>query len=273
MGLNISCLSDVLDEQERRGGNVTAHDRLGDAAINDANATHRHNVSLQAMHTAMRCASAASNSIKLGDKGDGSATSKAESKRRHVHLNDGHIPDIYKLGPPHILWEWKCYSAFALRGALGLGSHRVGGAASTTDGHSFAFGNTLEALRALVFGQEARGKPTDSPFDHRTGVGRVNAEPGDYSDAKSKGNTTNLLATESTGALSRTVIQLLHALAKSTLTPEGHDSTVYGTSRASPRSFFPHHVAAAVSSAIVLADALLLRNRAASLAFSLSHGM
>ena len=42
---------------------------------------------------------------------------------------------------------------------------------------------------------------------------------------KSKGNTTNLLATESTGALSRTVIQLLHALAKSTLTPEGHDST------------------------------------------------
>ena len=86
---------------------------------------------------------------------------------------------------------------------------------------------------------------------------------GDYSDAKSKGNTTNLLATESTGALSRTVIQLLHALAKSTLTPEGHDSTVYGTSHASPRSFFPHHVAA-VSSAIVLADALVLRNRAAT---------
>ena len=72
--------------------------------------------------------------------------------------------------------------------------------------------------------------------------------------------------------MGRTVIQLLHALAESTLTPEGHDSTVYGIGRASPRSFFSHHVAA-VSSAIVLADALVLRNRAASLVFSLAHGM
>ena len=130
----------------------------------------------------------------------------------------------------------------------------------------------MEALRALVFGQEERGKPSDEAFNRRTGVGRVNSERGDYSDAKSKGNIVNLLATEFTGALSHTVIKLMHALAKSTITPEGHDSTVYGTGRASPRSFFPHHVAA-VSSAIVLADALVLRNRAASLVFTLAHGL
>ena len=58
------------------------------------------------------------------------------TKRRHAHLNDGHIPDIYRTGPPHILWEWKCYTPFKGKGALGNGSTRGGGAASTTDGHS-----------------------------------------------------------------------------------------------------------------------------------------
>ena len=107
----------------------------------------------------------------------------------------------------------------------------------------------------------------------RTGApGRVDAAPGDYADAKAKGHTVHLLATESTGAVSSAVIKLLHALAKSTQTAEGHDSTVYGNSRASPRSFFPHHLAA-ISSAIVLADALAVRNRAASLACSLTHGI
>ena len=75
-----------------------------------------------------------------------------------------------------------------------------------------------------------------------------------------------------TQRVSSAVIKLLHALAKSTQTAEGHDSTVYGNSRASPRSFFPHHLAA-ISSAIVLADALAVRNRAASLAYSLTHGI
>ena len=41
--------------------------------------------------------------------------------------------------------------------------------------------------------------------------------------------------------------------AKSTKGPSGHDSTPYGDGRASPQSFFPHHLAA-MSSAIVRAD-------------------
>ena len=82
----------------------------------------------------------------------------------------------------------------------------------------------------------------------------------------------HLLATESTGALSPDVIRLLRELAKTAQGTSGHDSTVYGLSRASPKSFFPHHLAA-ISSAIVCADARSIRNHAASLATQLSHGM
>ena len=60
--------------------------------------------------------------------------------------------------------------------------------------------------------------------------------------------------------------------AKSTKGPSGHDSTPYGDGRASPRSFFPHHLAA-ISSAIVRADALAIRNNAAAVSFSLSHSL
>ena len=70
----------------------------------------------------------------------------------------------------------------------------------------------------------------------------------------------------------RAVIRLLRELAKAAQGTSGHDSTVYGLSRASPKSFFPHHLAA-ISSAIVCADARSIRNHAASLATQLSHGM
>ena len=68
------------------------------------------------------------------------------------------------------------------------------------------------------------------------------------------------------------LVKLLRALGKSTREPDGHDSTPYGTSRASPKSFFAHHLAA-ISSAIVCADARTIANAAAHLAFKLTHGM
>ena len=95
LGLYLSALSVPLDACEMRGMRVTQHDRLGDAAINTANATHRHNEGLNAIYTAMRCASTATNPVRLGDKGDGTPGTKAEAKQRHAHLNEGHIPDIY----------------------------------------------------------------------------------------------------------------------------------------------------------------------------------
>ena len=56
------------------------------------------------------------------------------------------------------------------------------------------------------------------------------------------------------------------------LAPPGRPKHASGLSRASPKSFFPHHLAA-ISSAIVCADARSIRNHAASLATQLSYGM
>ena len=269
LGLYMSCLADVLDERSRRGIHVTQHDRLGDAAINSANSTHRHNAGLQAVYAMLRCASAAAHTIRLGDKGDGTPSSKAESKRRHAWLNDGHIPDIYRVGPPHAIWEFKCYTPFHITAALGHGSQRCGGAASTSDGHLFAFGNTEELLRGQVLGLAARGNPDDRPLDRHTGAGRVDAKGGDYADARGKGTVVTLLATESSGALSHCTIRLIRRLAALVATPEGHDATVYGLSPSSPQSFYRHHLSA-ISSAIVHADALVVRAQAESYAFMLT---
>ena len=64
---------------------------------------------------------------------------------------------------------------------------------------------------------------------------------------------------------------LARTLGRCVSLPDVHDSTIYGTSRASTDSFFPHHVAA-ISSAIVLADAATLSAEAAYLNFKLTTG-
>ena len=57
-----------------------------------------------------------------------------------------------------------------------------------------------------------------------------------------------------------------------TCVPGTHDSIVYGSGRASPQGFYAHHVAA-ISSAVVHADALTVVNAASSMSFKLSVGM
>jgi hypothetical protein len=51
-----------------------------------------------------------------------------------------------------------------------------GGAASTTDGHFIAFGNTEETLRAIVMGQTEHGVKSEGPFDRVKGTGWVRRE-------------------------------------------------------------------------------------------------
>ena len=83
----------------------------------------------------------------------------------------------------------------------------------------------------------------------------------------------HLLATESTGALSRPVILLIKTLAKATQGTAGYDSTQYGLGRASPQSFFPHHLAA-ISSTPQPSSALMPSPSATTQpAFQLSHGI
>ena len=66
--------------------------------------------------------------------------------------------------------------------------------------------------------------------------------------------TGTLLDTETTGALFPTIDRALRELGRHARAPTTHDSTRYGLSRSSPRTFLAHH-RAAISAAIVLADA------------------
>ena len=160
------------------------------------------------------------------------------AKRRHAHLNATHVPDLYALVLPIVLWELKCFTTFLAH------------TAATADGHIYAFGGTFARAHALVFGTATKA--------------------GHYADAIAHNRTVYLLHTENTGALGHGVISLLKRLDKLARSTDGHDITPYGTSRASPQTFFQHHIAA-ISSAIVAADSLVIRNRAATLKFLATH--
>jgi hypothetical protein len=136
-------------------------------------------------------------------------------------------------------------------------------------------GNTLEKQIVLTLGTIERGSPSDGPHDRLTGTGYVAASTDhDYADALSKKRRVTLLVTESTGALSASFAKALRTLGKQSREPGVRDSTIdlYGTARSSPRGFSAHHMAA-ISSAIVMADATVILNQAAYLSFSLSAGI
>ena len=275
LGLHLTALRPPLDEAARRGEMVTEHMRLGDHFINAANATRRHNDGLRASFTALSALSTATQapgSFVLGDRGDGTRTSKEEARKRYAHINKDHIPDAIRHSIPPCCYEYKCYTPMVVGGALGNGSPGHGGAPSTTDGGDFAFGNTEEALRTKVFGLSERGDKAQGALDRRTGRGWVGEKPGDYADALAKGHGVILLGCESTGALFTAFTLLLKALGRAANAPGTHDSTVYGSGRASPQGFYAHHVAA-ISSAVVNADALTVVNAASSMGFKLSVGM
>ena len=122
-----------------------------------------------------------------------------------------------------------------------------------------------------MLGRAAHDVGSDRAFNRHTGAGRITAKDGDYTDALSKKRKVVLLVTETTGALSKMLVRLLRALERTTMLPDGNDSTVYGTGRASPRSFYAHH-AAAISASIVKQDSCVLRNAQAQMSFSLLMG-
>ena len=97
-------------------------------------------------------------------------------------------------------------------------------------------------------------------------------ERGQYADALSKGHPTVLLGMESTGALFTTFALFLQMLGRQSRAPGTHDSTVYGEARASPKAFYRHHTAA-ISAAVVNADATVLLNAAATMSFELTFAL
>ena len=77
-------------------------------------------------------------------------------------------------------------------------------------------------------------------------------------------HTVELLATETTGALTAPLLRLYRRLARNVSEGLACDNTVYGLGRASPQSFLPHHTAA-LSAAVVEEDARAVCSAAASL--------
>ena len=80
-----------------------------------------------------------------------------------------------------------------------------------------------------------------------------------------------LLVTESSGAFSSTLTRALRAIGTQARLKSSTDYTAYGTARHSPRTFYSHH-AAAISAAIVAADALTILEAAAHASYLLSIG-
>ena len=199
------------------------------------------------------------------DKGDGTPAGKDEAKRRWAWANDGHIPDMVRCSATPCIYEWKCATPFTLPSSE-LKGH---GCPSNVDGDMIAMGCTEESLRRLSYGLKAIGSEGERPFDRVTGHGRVKPCDGDYADALRKGHCVLLLVSETTGALSPTAIWLLRQLARVATLPTGNDTTVYGTSRTSPSSFFLHHIAA-ISSAIAAAQSHTVLKEAATRNFLLT---
>ena len=80
----------------------------------------------------------------------------------------------------------------------------------------------------------------------------------------------DLFITESYGGMAARLFATMLHLHKCATTPGVVDSTRYGQGRASPRSFLAHH-AAALSSAIVFANADNILARAVSMSIALTR--
>ena len=180
-----------------------------------------------------------------GDKGDG--------KPRYGWANDGHVPDIIHkhaaANGNHVLYETKCYASLKTYDALGHGSSKKGGAATTAMGHLVPFGCCEEKLLVEIYGTRGRGAPSDPPFDHTTGEGRVDARVGYYADAiHKKKNTVVMILANPFGGMHSTLAGLLSHLDKK----KGVDYTHYGEN--STKSFYTHHMNA-ISVACVTGEA------------------
>ena len=122
-------------------------------------------------------------------------------------------------------------------------------------------------------GVEGRGTATDEPpFSHATGLGHITDTRGtaQYRDALRRGHPTTLYVVEPSGAMSPALVRDLRIEHARSRTPTAQDSTVYGTSRASPTTFYTHHVAA-IGAAAATADARTLQSYRIAQSEMLSH--
>ena len=126
---------------------------------------------------------------------------------------------------------------------MGRGSVLHGGTVADV-GHLYAFGNTEERYRIKMF-LGCKGKGTlgvDRPFNHTTKVGSVKEQTGDYEDAlRNKKALVIPMILEAFGGISPHSLHFIRRLALRAKGARARDSTVYGGSSTSAKSFFVHH--------------------------------
>ena len=117
-----------------------------------------------------------------------------------------------------------------------------GGGQPASVGHLYAFGNTEEKYRVMVLGCRRRGRTRDKAFNHNTGKGYVAPVTGQYFDAihVKKGRVVPMIV-EAQGGLTPHAQAQVGYLSRRTRGKGARDSTKYGRSRTSTRSFFVHH--------------------------------
>ena len=99
-----------------------------------------------------------------------------------------------------------------------------------------------EKYRVKVFGCKERGRPRDGPLDHSTGKGWVKHVEGDYPDRHAKGSRLDIILLESYGGASPHTRAIVRRYARHASAKGVTDRTKYGATRASPKSFYNHHM-------------------------------
>ena len=144
---------------------------------------------------------------------------------------------------------------------MGKGSVLHGGTVADV-GHLYAFGNTEERYRIKILGCKGKGTlGVDRPFNHATKVGSVKERTGDYDDAlRNKKALVIPMILEAFGGISPHSLHFIRRLALRAKGARARDSTVYGASSTSAKSFFVHHTQQ-LSAAAQVGDAKGIRKK------------
>eukprot|EP00966_Prymnesium_polylepis_P085952 1989214-Prymnesium_polylepis.1 len=177
-------------------------------------------------------------SLVLGDKDDKERTD-ALNETCHVDLAELEGDDTTG---GDVLYEVKVPSALTTSWSAGKGSAEKGGAPASC-GHTYAFGNTEEKYRHMILGCRRRGRRRDEPLKHSTGKGYVQEFKGsDYDALVVKKSRVIPAIVEAQGGLTPHLVAHIGHLSRRAKGKGARDSTKYGRSRTSTRSFVVHHV-------------------------------
>ena len=233
-------ISNALEADRTLAAAGETPDPLGDNLINLGEHTSRHTSVLIPVHRAI--SATATGPVVLGDKG---------RREQAYTFNAGHVFDIAQVGGSRWLTDWlgdvKVASALTASHKVGLG--RKGAGSCRSDGHLFAFGNTEDEYKVLVYGTRRRGRRIDGPFNHNTGRGFVDDKVGQYDDAiYCKRNQVSLLLAEDGGGIAPGLQRVLKGSARTAGDRKrGRDGTLYSIHR--PSGYYTHHLRAIATGA------------------------